>query len=495
MSSYNRIITLLLLVLAAVLLTACGGDGNGAYTVISPVVNPGDSITGGDFIMVSAFADAAYTATLDTPALTNEPGLHEIRVTVSDGKGFERTHLCSYTVRSYLRDSVRVEAGEPLSVSKFINTEITNYSSSSFRFEDELAVAALPLGTHRVGIYVDETLYYSSLIIEDTVPPTATPVTVHIKDKTDTPRASDFVTNVVDATTVAFTFKEDYDFNTTDDIYVIVILTDEAGNTTEITSYATCTVDTTPPVLSGVHDITVYVGGSVSYMDGVTATDDSGEKPKITVDNKRVNLNEVGMYEITYTATDSAGNTTIERATVNVIEKPKVAEADMKALAKKIYNEEILTSADMTKWDIAYAIYKWTHEKITYTNDKVDKNDPIGAAYDGMKKLKGDCFTYMAVARELLEIAKIDCRQITRLQHEGEAAHYWLLVDIGDGWYHFDSCWHLKGKSFESFMRTDEELLDYCTKNDIEYYYRFDHSKYPARGTVSYYDTADGSAE
>ena len=59
-------------------------------------------------------------------------------------------------------------------------------------------------------------------------------------------------------------FKEEYNFNTTDDIYVTIILTDEAGNRSEVTSFATCSVDTEPPVISGVKDIEVVVGGSAA---------------------------------------------------------------------------------------------------------------------------------------------------------------------------------------------------------------------------------------
>lgn len=485
--------TFLVLVAAlAIVLSACGGGSPGdGYTVVSPIVNPGETLTGSDFIMTSAFADSDYTVTIDTPVPTDEPGSHEATVTVTDGRGYERTHTCTYTVRSYLRDSVRIEIGTPVTVDKFINTDIESYRDRTFAFQDERLVASYGLGTYRIGILVDDVLQYSSLILEDTIPPTASPVTVHITALTGVPRAEDFVADIKDATSVACTFKENYNFETTDDIYVTIVLTDEAGNVTEIEAFATCAVDTTPPEIHGVHDITVFVGDTIKYREGITVTDDSGEVPSLSVDNTRVNPNVAGMYEITYSAKDSSGNETIVRATVNVIERPKVDEGVMKAMARDIYNKEIHTKSDMSKWDIAYAIYRWTHDSITYVNDKVDKNDPIGAAYDGMNNRRGDCFTYMAVARELLEVAGIDCRQITRLQHEGESSHYWLLVDIGQGWYHFDACWQFKSKPFESFMRTDAELEAYCAMYDnFEYYYRFDKSKYPARGTVSYYDEA-----
>lgn len=488
-------IGLILLLLGAIfifMLSSCGEEASSTYTVISPSVNPGGTLYGSDFIMVSAFTESEYTVSVDGDLDTSEPGLHETKITVTDSQGNTKIHTATYTVRSYLKDSVRVEAGSAVvTVDDFINREVvTDVSLHTFAFEDELLVASYLLGTHRVGIIVDDLLMYSTLIIEDTVAPTASPVTVFITNDSDTPKASEFVADIVDATSVVCEFKEDYNFNTTDDIYVTVILTDEAGNRSEITSFATCSVDTEPPVISGVKDIEVIVGGSVAYKDGVTVTDNSGEKLKISVDNSRVNLKEIGSYEVSYSAVDSAGNETIVRATVTVIEEPAVSEDEMLAAAKKIYNEQIKTSADMTKWDIAYAIYTWTHDNITYGDGDIDFEDTVGEAYKGFTTGKGDCFTYMVTAEVLLELADIPTKRIERLKYDGEANHFWLLVDIGDGWYHFDSCWHFSGMAFESFMRTDAELAAYCEENDIEYYYRYDKSKYPARGTVSYYETA-----
>ncbi len=493
MKKFRFLIFAFLIAAVAVAVTACvRTPSSSSYTVISPSVNPGGTLTGEDFIMQSEFSGSEFTVILNDEIDTSEPGLHSVSITVKNDNGYERTLTATYTVRSYLKDSVRIEAGSGVaSVGSFINGEVVkNPAEHSFRFEDELLVASYTLGSHIVGIYVDDALLYSTLIIEDTVAPTATPSTVYITAATGTPKPESFVTDIVDATGVICEFKENYDFNTTSDISVIIILTDEAGNKTEVESLATCSVDTEPPVILGVKDIEVVVGGAVSYKSGITVTDNSGESLKVTVDNSRVNLNEVGTYEISYSATDSAGNTAIERATVTVTEEPKAAAEEMQALAKKIYKKYILTENDMTAWDIAFAIYNWTHDSITYVDIETTIDDSIQAAYDGMSEFKGDCLTYMSVAEALLKEAGIPCKRIERLVYTGEANHYWLLVDIGDGWYHFDACWRLRNKPFEPFLRTDAELAAYCEEYDIAYYYRFDKSKYPARGTVSYYETA-----
>ena len=48
--------------------------------------------------------------------------------------------------------------------------------------------------------------------------------------------------------------------------------------------------------------------------------------------------------------------------------------------------------------------------------------------------------------------------------------HYWLLVDLGSGWYHFDPINHGPRSKYEIFMLTMEEMQSmypsYWKKND-----------------------------
>ncbi len=492
MKKVYLIIALLLLCAA---LCACGTitDRSTEYTIISPSVNPGATLDPSAFIMVSAFSSADFSVAVNGTLNTTEPGIHTATVTVSDGSGYAMKHSVTYTVRSYLKDSLRIEAGsQELTAESFINTSVASGAENmTFTFADPEAAAeaAKTVGTHQIGIYVGDILMTSTLIIEDTVAPTASATTVFITSATGTPDASAFVTNIVDATEVTCTFKENYNFNTTDDIYVVIILTDAAGNTAEVTSFATCSVDTEPPVISGVKDFTVVLGEKIDdYMDGVTVTDNSGEKLKISLDKKRVNLDEVGTYEISYSATDSSGNNTIVRATVYVIEPPSVTEEEMLELAKKIFNSQIKTSPIMTDYEVAYAVYRWVYDNIKISSSAEETDDPIQAAYNGMSLKTGDSFATMSAAEVFLKLAGIPVRRIERLAIGKESPHYWLLVDIGDGWYHFDACKRTLDTSFETFMRTDAEIAEFCTKNNAEYYYRYDKSRYPVRATDSYYD-------
>jgi hypothetical protein len=89
-------------------------------------------------------------------------------------------------------------------------------------------------------------------------------------------------------------------------------------NDGDITTVATYEFDIISPVITLVGDaeMTLNLGGEAYVEQGVTVTDNSGESitPVIT---GTVDTNTVGTYTITYTATDSSGNTaSIQRVVV-----------------------------------------------------------------------------------------------------------------------------------------------------------------------------------
>ena len=94
-------------------------------------------------------------------------------------------------------------------------------------------------------------------------------------------------------------------------------------------------------------------------------------------------------------------------------------------------------------------------------------------AYEGLLKKEGDCFVYAATAKELLTIAGIP--NIDIVKSTKNPSHYWNLVYIEDGWYHFDTT-PRKDKS-EFFLLTDAELEDYSSKHRNTHC--FDRSLYP----------------
>ncbi len=244
----------------------------------------------------------------------------------------------------------------------------------------------------------------------------------------------------------------------------------------EETTKPSAAVDTKPPVITGAKDQIVFVGDSISYRQGVVVTDDIDEDAQLTIDNSKVNLQKPGEYKATYQATDSSGNSATEEVNITVREKlpNSVDEDELFEIVDGILDQIIDTS--MSKEDKAWTIYQWVTNNVSYYG-KTDKSDWITGAYEGFTKGSGDCFTYFAVAKSLLTRADIDNIDITRVG--GRTNHYWHLVNLGEGWYHYDTT--PQKDYLQVFMLTDEEVEAYTARSNYNYY-TFDESLYPERG-------------
>ena len=63
----------------------------------------------------------------------------------------------------------------------------------------------------------------------------------------------------------------------------------------------------------------------------------------------------------------------------------------------------------------------------------------------------------------------------------GATSHYWSLVNIGEGWYHFDCGPKRAGHYIDTCLVPDSVVERYSIE-EVEGYYNFDHSLYPERG-------------
>ena len=228
--------------------------------------------------------------------------------------------------------------------------------------------------------------------------------------------------------------------------------------------------DTEAPVISGTRDLEVVQGGSVSYREGVTVTDNVDANVQLHIDASQVNLAEPGLYTVIYSATDSSGNRVevAVQVTVTKAEEPVSTEPPEPVMPDVVTREMVDEMCDqilakilkdnMTLRQKAYKIYKYVYKNIKYTGSS-DKSDWLRGAYYGFTYGRGDCFNYFACAKALLERIGIPTVDLQRVG--GTTRHYWLLVNLGEGWYHFDACWHPAGYHIESFMLTEAEVRAY----------------------------------
>lgn len=288
----------------------------------------------------------------------------------------------------------------------------------------------------------------------------------------ETVEPEDLIEKAEDATATKAAFVGNPDFTKPGEQIVELTVTDEGGNVTSVSVNVEVIEDTEAPVINGVEELTVAAGSSVSYRRNITVTDNYDDEVELTVDNSEVNLNAEGDYRITYIATDSAGNeakeTTILHVTMPAAEQ--ATEELINALADELLAK--ITTDDMSEYEKAEAIFNWVHGNIGYS-DGTQKTDWIEGAYHGLVEHSGDCYVYAMTSKALLTRAGIRNMDIEKIP--SSTRHYWNLIDIGEGWYHFDATRRKDGYSF--FYCTDEEVMEYS--NTHRGSHNYDPSEYP----------------
>lgn len=209
---------------------------------------------------------------------------------------------------------------------------------------------------------------------------------------------------------------------------------------TEPSVQSTGPKDSHPPQIYGIQDFTVYQGDPVSYLSGVTATDDLDPEPKLNVDSREVDLSKPGTYTVTYTASDASGNLATACANITVLRKEE-GYADLETiytLADELL-AIILEGTTDTRQQVE-AIYNWARTDIRYAGHS-DRSDWRQTAYNVIRSGEGDCFGYFAATKlmfERLGIPNIDVQKVRN--HEEDSDHFWSLVSVdGNHYYHFDA--------------------------------------------------------
>ena len=230
-------------------------------------------------------------------------------------------------------------------------------------------------------------------------------------------------------------------------------------NVGRFTTHTTLLVrDTTPPLISGMFDKKFNAGGTAAYRLGVIVTDNYDPNPSLTIDSSQVDLNRPGTYEVIYTAQDESGNISTAKGLVTVVGITQIYVND---LADGIL-EQIIHD-DLTGREKAQEIFTWVANRMAYSSGNSPR-DIVNAAYACFTRGSGDCYVYMAGAQVLLDRAGIENVTVKRLG--GLTEHYWLLVNTGEGWYHFDvtPIQMVPLTRAQRFMFTDSQAAEYTRR-------------------------------
>lgn len=392
---------------------------------------------------------------------TSIVGDQEIAIILEDSSN-NKTEITAKLTFADIVNSITLEAGfiPQITTRDFVSDEGQDVS-----FVTDLSTLDMSKpASHIIQLNINGTIKNAGIQILDTISPTATVVNQEIWIG-DTIEADAFVTDIIDKTSVKASYVKRPDFTILGEHEIKIVLEDEGSNLTELDATLTIVEDDEAPTIAGVKDRTIYIGDTLSYRQGISVTDNRDDEVELQIDSSSVNLKKEGKYKVIYIAEDSSGNKTEKVANITV-ETLMVSREALNKLADGVLDK--IVNDNMTLKEKAKKIYTWTKSNIAYTGNS-DKTDWMAEAYRGFENGVGDCFTYFAVSKIMLDREGISNVDLTRLG--GTTRHYWSLIDVGEGWYHFDSCPNKDKK--DSFYLTESEV-EALTESRGKNYYIYD---------------------
>lgn len=315
-------------------------------------------------------------------------------------------------------------------------------------------------GSHSLIIECDGREYPVTYLVAEDIPPEAVGLTV-TAEAGSLPKPESLVDQIVDHSEVTVTYAETPILTTLGSQDVTLVLTDAFGNCSQINAVIEVIPAVNGPEFTGLEELHVQVGNTISYKAGVSATDPQDGELTFSVDPGNVDNKTVGIYTAYYTATDADGNTITVPRTIVVQDE---AEAAVERYAKAVI--EKIISKDMTRDQKIYKIYLYTKSNVLFVGSS-DKSSIVHAAYEGFRTGKGDCYTYYAMNVILLDMLGIENLEVARVG--GTSNHWWNLVLHDDGkYYHVDSCpksIYLDGQTY--YKLTDSDLETYTNDKKV----------------------------
>jgi len=232
-------------------------------------------------------------------------------------------------------------------------------------------------------------------------------------------KAEDFVVSCTDASgDVTVKLLSQPDIHTVGRTTVQVEATDASGNSVVQEAVLNVSTDIQAPKLGAMKELTVPKNSNPDFLAGITATDNVDEHVTITCDAEKVDLTKAGTYYLTYTATDSAGNSATAKRKIIVEHDQADTWALVEEIAKGLENDP-------------EKLRDYVRSKIGY-NSAWGGDDPV---WYGFKNRGGNCYVHALCLDSLLRYYGYE----TQLIWVKDKTHYWLLINLeGIGWRHID---------------------------------------------------------
>lgn len=436
---------------------------------VAPVVTVEDkTISIGQSIQPEEFAAEIVDATETKARFANEPdydkiGSQEVTILFTD-LGENEVSVNANLLVSPFVDEITLEAGSPVpTVESLSLTSVTGTIVT-----EQKKIAMNHVGDCQIDIESEGLTYPCILHVEDTIAPVIRVKNVegYFSAQLD---GTEFIDTIEDATDITASFETMPDMGLAGTQQVTITFSDEGGNKVTESAMLTLQEDTEPPKIACAEHYQINVGDSILYTELVTVTDNCFDQYDLTIKKDTVDVNTEGTYTVTFIAVDAAGNQSTREMEIRVV-VPQYSQETVDELADAVLNE--ITTASMTDREKAVAIYNWVTTHVRYINHS-EKSDWLKAAYEALHDRECDCYGFAMVAKELLTRAGIKNMDIEKIP--AASMHYWNLVDVGEGWLHFDTCPRRVAHNF--CLITDAELMEYSDANNKSHNY--DRNNYP----------------
>lgn len=369
--------------------------------------------------LVSGIADASRVKVYyeNEPVIPVDYRDIQVTVVVEDASGNRSTQVCTLSFL-WLRERVVLELGQKLTAEQLLYNP---YRDSSLLDQSQLdAVNAAAVGEYTISARLGELENICTVTVQDTTAPRLELQEVHTKPY-NRRTLKDYISVVSDASgdvELRFVGTEP-DYTTSGSYAVVIEAEDRYGNVTRKETTLWVANDLVPPTIQGLgRSLVMEKHGTLDFLDGVAAFDLKDGRCDVIVDTSGLNPDVAGIYYITYSSRDRAGNLRTTKRKVEVLHDEEDTAAMVRAIADTLPDDPEKIR-DYVRSTIGYD-HNWGGD------------DPI---WHGFTKRGGNCYVHAMCLQSILELKGYETQMIWTTNK----SHYWLLIKLDAGWRHIDA--------------------------------------------------------